>query len=455
MTGSVSNRDRLLALASIVLMGLVVITVVLAAAHSIAALATALVGLAVTAAGAWWVITEQLPRRALGVLGILVGMAVLAGAARIALNDSEDGRLWPWLLAVALAIGAGVCSRVALRATLHTIDLSRFPKFRPKRPVLICNPLSGGGKVEGFDLVAKAQRLGVEVILLDRGRDLEQLARDAVARGADCLAMAGGDGSQALVASIAVEHGLPFACISAGTRNHFALDLGLERADPSKGLDAFTNGVLRRVDYALAGDRPFVNNVSLGVYAEIVQSDAYRGAKLATATHALPDLLGSDAEPIDLQFTAPDGETVDGALVILVSNNPYTIGLSLDAFQRRSLTTGALGVFAVNASSGREAAELVARAAAGLSSRDPRLHHFTAQEFEVRSRSGSAEAGVDGEALTLATPMKFRIVPRGLTLLVPADNPGVSAMKHYRSLGVGGLWEIARGRVPHGVEEVI
>ena len=103
--------------------------------------------------------------------------------------------------------------------------------------MLICNPWSGGGKVERFGLVELAHELGVETVMLDHGLDLEQLARDAIARGADCLGMAGGDGSQALVASIAVEHDLPFVCVSAGTRNHFALDLGLEpRRSPREPL---------------------------------------------------------------------------------------------------------------------------------------------------------------------------------------------------------------------------
>ena len=158
----------------------------------------------------------------------------------------------------------------------------------PSHPVLICNPWSGGGKVEKFGLVELAEELGVEVVMLDHGLDLEQLARDAIARGADCLGMAGGDGSQALVASIAVEHGLPFVCVSAGTRNHFALDLGIDREDPRDSVDAFRDAVERRIDYATVGDRFFVNNVSLGVYATIVQQDGYRDAKVETDQGAPP-----------------------------------------------------------------------------------------------------------------------------------------------------------------------
>src|SRR5450759_1364025 len=91
---------------------------------------------------------------------------------------------------------------------------------------------TGGGKVEEFGLLGRAQELGVETVLLDHGLDLEQLARDAIAGGADCLGMAGGDGAQALVASISIEHDIPFVCVAAGTPNHLTLGLGLDREDP-------------------------------------------------------------------------------------------------------------------------------------------------------------------------------------------------------------------------------
>ena len=195
--------------------------------------------------------------------------------------------------------------------------------------------------------------------MLDQGLDLEQLARDAIAHGADCLGMAGGDGSQALVASIAVEHDLPFVCVSAGTRNHFALDLGIDRKDPRLSLRAFDDGIERRIDFATVGDRLFVNNVSLGIYATIVQQEGYREAKSETTKAMLPEMLGRTKEPFDLQFTEPTSDEVDGAFLIQVSNNPYVLGATLDASQRRRLDTGTLGVVAISARSGSEAAQVV------------------------------------------------------------------------------------------------
>ena len=103
-----------------------------------------------------------------------------------------------------------------------------------------------------------------------------------MADGADALGAAGGDGTQAIVAAAAAAHGLPYACIPAGTRNHFALDLGVGREDVVGALDALVNGGERRVDLAEVNGRVFVNNVSLGVYAEAVQKEGYRDAKLRT-----------------------------------------------------------------------------------------------------------------------------------------------------------------------------
>ena len=226
-------------------------------------------------------------------------------------------------------------------------------------PVILCSSATRGpaaGRSTKFGLVELANELGVETVMLDHGLDLEQLARDAIARGADCLGMAGGDGSQALVASIAVECGVPFVCVTAGTRNHFAQDLGLDREDPRTSVHAFRDAVERRIDYATVNDRFFVNNVSLGVYATIVQQDGYRDAKVETTKAMLPELLGNTDAPFDLQFTTPDGTEIDGAFVIQVSNNPYALGSSLDAGQRRRIDTGELGVIALTGATGKDAA---------------------------------------------------------------------------------------------------
>jgi diacylglycerol kinase family enzyme len=402
-----------------------------------------IVGLALTIVGGWWVVTERMPRRAVGFLALFLG-AVVQVVALLRAGNEDLASLVLLLVALALIAIAVLAAQAALGSYLRRTGAASVRHAqRPGHAVLLCNPWSGGGKVEKFGLVGEANSLGVETVLLDHGLDLEVLAREAVADGADCLGMAGGDGSQALVASIAVEHNLPFVCVSAGTRNHFALDLGLDRRDPRRSLHAFTDAVERRVDYATVNGRFFVNNVSLGAYASIVQQEGYRDAKAETTSRLLPDMLGQHGEPFDLQFVTPDGQEVDGCFLIMVSNNPYVLGPSLDVSQRRRLDSGRLGVFAVSASTGAQTAEVITLALVGKGSASGSGFQFETDTFEVRSRSGKAYAGVDGEALELDTPLVFRIHPGGLRLLVPEGNMEAAVRRQAREVRVRDLVSLA------------
>ncbi len=441
-------RERGSALASLGCGVLLTVVLIVFVVHNLGLLAVALIGMGVTAAGAWWAVTERMPRQAAGSAAGVVGVILIVVALLRATPHADRPALRVAIVVLLLLAAVGF-GRAALALDLHEHDASRGLSIRrTAHPVLICNPWSGGGKVAKFGLVDLAEDLGVEVVMLDHGLDLAQLARDAIRRGADCLGMAGGDGSQALVASIAIEHGLPFVCVSAGTRNHFALDLGIDREDPRLSLNAFRDGIERRIDYATVGDRLFVNNVSLGIYATIVQQAGYREAKAETTKALLPEMLGQTDKPFDLQFTEPSGAEVDGSFLIQVSNNPYVLGATLDASQRRRLDTGTLGVVAISANTGREAAMVFALAALGQRRRSPSWHEFTVERFEVRSRSGKAYAGVDGEALELETPLEFAIHPRGLLLLVPEGNLSAAERRRARNISVGDLIAIARGINP-------
>ncbi|CAM5476579.1 hypothetical protein SGLAM104S_05927 [Streptomyces glaucescens] len=196
---------------------------------------------------------------------------------------------------------------------------------------------AGGGALRGG---ARARPARARVVLLDaeERQDVVALARAAVADGADLLGVGGGDGTQALVAAVAAEHGLPFLVIAAGTRNHFAMDLGLDRDDPAACLDALTDGVELRVDLCFAGDRPFVNNASFGVYGAVVQSPGYRDDKVGTALHLLPELLTRQRGP---RLTARIGRsTVTDPQAVLISNNPYRMDDPFGFGRRARLDSG-------------------------------------------------------------------------------------------------------------------
>ena len=316
-------------------------------------LAVGFVAAAVTAAALWWTLTRRGPERWLAAV-----VAVVTPTAVVVLFAVTLGRAL--LLSLALWAVAVWSGRYALRSTGRLPRRMKEHRARSvERPFLIMNPRSGGGKVERFGLKEKAERLGARVVLLDaeEQQDVTALAREAVARGADLLGVAGGDGTQALVAAVAAEHDLPFLVISAGTRNHFAMDLGLDRTDPSTCLDALTDGVELRVDLGFAGDHPFVNNASFGAYAAVVQSPAYRDDKIGTTLELLPDLLTRQRGP---HLTARVGDTtLDGPQAVLVSNNAYRTGDPAGLGRRRRLDSGQLGVLGVKVDSAAEAAALL------------------------------------------------------------------------------------------------
>ena len=340
--------------------------------------------------------------------------------ARLAWCSSFLGGLLLVGFVVALLAGGILFEVIAAAALLFLAALAGRAAFRvhvplphvepPKRPVVVWNPKSGGGKALAANLDAEARARGIEPIELRQGDDLLQLVRDAVARGADGLAAAGGDGTQALVATIAAELDLPFACIPAGTRNHFALDLGVDRDDVVGALDVFVNGGERRVDLADVNGRVFVNNVSLGLYAEAVQRSGYREAKLRTMLDTVPDFGGAGTQPGHELIYEDGAEPAGQAIVVMVSNNSYRLGKVIGSGTRPRIDDGQLGI-----------AVLEARAQGGR----PRFRQWEASTFVVDSPQ-PVPAGVDGEALVIDPPLRFAIRPGALRVRIAPQHPGAA-----------------------------
>ena len=271
-----------------------------------------------------------------------------------------------------------------------------------------------------FGLKDKAEALGADVALLDGPGtvDVATLARQAVAGGADLLGVAGGDGTQALVAGIAAEHDLPFLVISAGTRNHFALDLGLDRENPAACLDALADGVEQRIDLGVIGDRTFVNNASFGAYAEVVRSPAYRDDKRGTTLQILPDLLsGHRGATLTVQAGAV---TVTGPQAVLVSNNAYEMSDIAGLGHRARLDAGTLGVVVVTVNSAMGAVRLLSGGGVMI---------LAAGEVVVDADEPEIPVGIDGETVMMPTPVRCVIRPRALRVRVPRDRPGVRPPK--------------------------
>ena len=414
-----TRSQHWLARLSFVLAGLaIVLLLVFAGLKSLAMLAVAVAAAVVSLAAAYVFLSRRGVLRWLSLaVFVLVPIVVIVVYAFRHL-------LWIALLSAGVWLLASLTARAALAGEQPDWRMPEHPAQPPPRhPYLIMNPKSGGGKVEKFDLKRKAEALGAEVFLFGGSGpvDVAEVARAAVAGGADLLGVAGGDGTQALVAGIAAEHDLPFLVISAGTRNHFALDLGLDREDPSACLGALRDGVELRVDLGVINGQTFVNNASFGAYAEIVETPAYRDDKRNTTLNTLPDLLQGH-RGAHLRVRA-DGTQIDAPQALLVSNNPYGAGDLAGLGRRVRLDRGILGVVGVTVSNAAQAAGLLrGRHAAGLKV-------LATKRIEITADTPQIPVGVDGESIMMSTPVTCTVSPGALRVWVPRDRPGVPAPK--------------------------
>ena len=423
VTSAVSPRStpaqRWLARLSFVLAGVaIVILVLFAGLTSLAMLAVGLAAAAVSLAAAFLFLSRWGIWRWLS-----LAVFVLAPIAVIVVYAFR-GVLWVAIASAAAWLLASMTARLALARDRTDWRMPEHPAEPPARhPYMIMNPKSGGGKVEKFDLKRKAEDLGAEVFLIGGPEpvDVAEVARKAVARGADLLGVAGGDGTQALAAGVAAEHGIPFMVITAGTRNHFALDLGLDRDDPSACLGALSDGVELRVDLGMINGQAFVNNASFGAYAEVVETPAYRGDKLNTTLNLLPDLLQGH---LGARLSArAGGAEIRSPQALLVANNPYGTGDIAGLSRRARLDHGMLGVIGVNVRNVGQAVDLLrGRRAAGLTL-------LTTKQIEISADAAQIPVGIDGEAVSMSTPVTCTISPSALRVWVPRNRPDVPAPK--------------------------
>jgi diacylglycerol kinase family enzyme len=383
---------------------------------------------AIALAAGWYGLLRRGPAR---IAGFGLGLTAFAACMLILILDGDHG-------GGAVLIGVGIVATLAAARAAFSRRVPLPPAKRPERPVLFYNPKSGGGKAERFSIDREARERGIEPIELTPWTDLAELANAAIARGADALAMAGGDGSQAVVAEIASEHGLPYACIPAGTRNHFALDLGVDRDDVVGALDAFVEGGEHQVDLGEVNGRVFVNNVSLGLYADAVQKPGYREAKLRTILDTVPEMLGPEGSGLDLVWRGPGGHEHRSGAAVLVSNNRYRLGTAVGSGTRPRIDDGLLGITVASAPTGKGQGRLGQRP----------WREWSAPEFEVRA-DHPVPAGIDGEAVTLDPPLRFRIRPGVLRARIARQHPGASpsaAVPETARAGMRDLARIAAGR---------
>ena len=419
LSGKEARRTRIAAGLAIVLLVVVVVLSIVSVNDDLRRLSVQIPLLLLAVAGAWYAVTRTGARRVAGAAVVVVAVIGAVGYGFV-----EDPSTFAVAVGrLALLVLAVLLGRWAVRRTWAAAE-PPGPSTAPvdgtgahgpgahgrphARPALIINLRSGGGKAEQTHLVEECEARGIVPIVLRPGDDLKELARGTIDSGAPAIGMAGGDGSQALVATIAAERQVPMVVVPAGSRNHLARDLGLDRDDVVGALAAYTEGVERCMDLGMVGDRVFVNNVSLGLYASIVRSPEYRDAKVDTALSALPTLLGPGSKPFDLRFTGPDGRHHDRAHLVQISNNPTAAGATSGA--DRGWTPASWRDHA------RARRRPVRRRVPGRGGRRPArplpgLLVLDGDDLRVDS-GGSVDAGLDGESLALPARSGSRSVLR-------------------------------------------
>ena len=424
--------------------GLVVVVaavVVLSGESFIGLVFTAVCCLLLGGAALWWAFTTRKVWKRWLNLALLVLVVVTLVISLVAFSLWQAAGM---LAVVVAALAYGLAARQALvgAAPAATVERAATP---PARPWLLVNPRSGDGTAGRVGLVDGARVRGISVQELAPGDDPATLAREAVAAGADAVGVAGGDGSLGLVAAVAVELDMPFVCVPAGTRNHFAHDLGLDQADPLAALGAFS-GPERRIDVAMVGDRMFLNNVSLGVYADVVAEPGYRARKLATAHSVLQAAVRGERARLAVEFTDPDGRRHEEVLVLLVANNTYQLQRASELGARDRLDEGVLQVSALRARTGAALARVVAKATVGRAGSGVAWAQWETTVLRVDSTLQELPAGVDGEMVVLSTPLEFRILPRALRVLVPDTlQPPAPRARPLSLSTLRRLWVVAVG----------
>lgn len=293
-------------------------------------------------------------------------------------------------------------------------------------PFLLVNAGSGGGRTQD-SIVGVATEREVDHHVVEPGDDFGTVLAAALDSGADLLMAAGGDGTLCAVANVAMDHDLPMVVVPAGTRNHFALDVGLDLDDPGGVLrDCLTSGHERRVDVGTVNGTTFLNNVSLGVYATAVGSDDYRHRKVSAFARAAHEAVSADeGGQARLSLSVPGSALTDlgpGSATVMVVNNAY--GPASGARLRPRLDAGEVWVYFAGGLEEHDRAGMTAlvHAAGAVIHEQAMRAAFGADRVVMTSSRPDVPVAVDGELRSdLVAPFDFASRHGGLRLVVPSD----------------------------------
>jgi diacylglycerol kinase family enzyme len=459
---------RLLAVAAMLVFGLLLAASAVLIAHNIGLIliiGPVLAWMLIYAV--WLVLVGSGGRKLRGYALLGFGTAVSVAWLGVLVSDANHRRLLMAIVGLLLAyVGIVLLLRKKYWQEKRRIGTESSIAAHFANPYLIINPKSGNGRATKAGIAELARERGITVLTTQKnGPDVESLARLAVQQGADMLGISGGDGSIGAAAKVALEYQLPLVVLPGGTRCHFARDLGL---NPKRITDAMAsfNGTIRQIDVGDINGRIFLNNVSFGVYADIVNHPEYRDNKLAVSRQVLNEVVEGKRQPYNLQFdNAENGQHFDQAVMVIVSANRYkTVGL-LELGQRQHLDEGILQVNAVTRLNNALVRGLVKHASLHRLLKKPQklkpaaegasrqrevsgLDQWTAESFSIDSGEQSLVVGVDGEKERYETPVRVRIRPSALQVCVPLEGERSRPHSAFGGFMLRSMWRMALHGTP-------
>ncbi len=287
---------------------------------------------------------------------------------------------------------------------------------------LFFNPVSGGrlapAELQQFETAAVDA--GLEVVHLAAGVDIGEVTRQRLQTGRRLFVAAGGDGTINAVLQSLVHSDAALGVIPIGTYNNFARDLGIP-LDWRLALQVAVSGTSRQIDVGRVNDRFFVNNLSMGLYPEVVARREERGRdypRWKARLYALYAALRKYPH-VTVAVETEHHQEIIRTHVLMVSNNSYDLSRLGISAPRNTLEEGRLSVYWLPHMPRVRLMKFAAHYLAGRVKEAPGFRSFRTLRMKVQSSRKHLHLGLDGEVFEMAPPLNVTIVPQSLLVRVP------------------------------------
>lgn len=292
----------------------------------------------------------------------------------------------------------------------------------PVKGTLFLNRSAGArlGEVEQAEFASAVVDAGLDLIEVTREVDIANVIRERIREGQRLFVAAGGDGTLNCLVQALVHTEAVLAVVPIGTYNHFARDVGIPLTWRA-ALDVALTGTTRQIDTARVNERFFVNNVSLGLYPELVARREERGRdypRWKARFYAVYATMRKYPH-VNLTIESEHHQQVVRTHVFMISNNSYDLSrLGIQA-PRSRMTDGRLSAYWLPHIPRIALMRFCAHFLAGRVHETPGFRSFRTTRMKVHSSKATLPLGIDGELYEMAPPLRITIVPQSLLVKVP------------------------------------